>query len=103
MLLCGKSSNNNCYTSIISCATETALNWSLPVMTTLTLPFPSGRPAPARRFSILRFFNDFADGLHEGLKLARPYDTLTAKTDTDPARLRLRRPDIPQPTLRVRR
>jgi len=71
-------------------------------MTTLTLPFPSGRPAPARRFSILRFFNDFADGLHEGLKLARRYDTLTAMSDTELARIGLRREDIPQATLRGR-
>ena len=69
-------------------------------MTTLTLPLPSGRGTP--RFSVLRFLNDFADGLRDGLELARRYDTLTAMSDTDLARLGLRREDIPQATLRGR-
>jgi hypothetical protein len=68
-------------------------------MTTLTLPLPSGRGSGARRFSILRFFNDFADGLHEGLELARRYDMLTSLSDSELARLGLRRADIPQATL----
>ncbi len=68
-------------------------------MTTLTLPFPSGRGAGTKRFGILRFFNDFADGLREGLELARRYDTLTAMSDTELARIGLRRSDIPQATL----
>jgi uncharacterized protein YjiS (DUF1127 family) len=71
-------------------------------MTTATLPLPSGRGTGARRFSILGFLNDLADGLHEGLRLARRYDTLTAMSDTDLARLGLRREDIPQATLRGR-
>ena len=69
-------------------------------MTTLTLPLPSGRGT--RRFSVLRFFNDFADGVREGFELAHRYDMLTAMSDTDLARLGLRREDIPQATLRGR-
>ena len=68
-------------------------------MNTLTLPFPSGRGAGTRRFSILRFFNDCADGLREGLELARRYDTLTAMSDAELARIGLRREDIPQAAL----
>jgi uncharacterized protein YjiS (DUF1127 family) len=71
-------------------------------MTTLTLPFPSGRGADTRRSSILRFFNDFADGLREGIALARRYETLTAMSDSELARIGLRREDIPQATLRGR-
>ena len=71
-------------------------------MTTLTLPFPSGRGAGTRRFSLLRFFNDFADGVRDGLELARRYDTLTAMSDAELGRIGLRREDIPQATLRGR-
>ena len=71
-------------------------------MTTLTLPLPSGRGTGSRRFGVLRLFGDFADGLREGLALARRYDTLTAKSETELARLGLRREDIPQAALRGR-
>jgi hypothetical protein len=72
-------------------------------MTTLTLPFPSGRGgAHTKRFSILRFLNDFADGVRDGMELARRYDTLTAMSDSELARIGLRREDIPQATLRGR-
>jgi hypothetical protein len=71
-------------------------------MTTATLPLPSGRGTGARRFSILGFLNDFADGVRDGLELARRYDTLTAMSDVELARLGLRRQDIPQATLRGR-
>jgi len=71
-------------------------------MTTLTLPLPSGRGTGSRRFSVLRFLNNFADGLREGLELARRFDTLTAMSDTELARLGLRREDIPQAALRGR-
>ena len=71
-------------------------------MTTATLPLPSGRGTRAKRFSILGFLNNLADGLHEGLRLARRYDTLTSMSDTELARLGLRREDIPQATLRGR-
>jgi uncharacterized protein YjiS (DUF1127 family) len=70
-------------------------------MTTLTLPLPSGR-GTGRRFGVLRFLSDFAGGVREGLELARRYDRLTAMSDTDLARLGLRREDIPQATLRGR-
>ncbi len=70
-------------------------------MTTLALPFPSGRGAGTKRFStILRFFNDIADGMRDGLELARRYDTLTAMSDVELARIGLRREDIPQAILR---
>ena len=65
-------------------------------MNTLALPFPSGRGAGTRRFSILRFLNDCADGLREGIELAKRYDTLSSKTDSEFARMGLRREDIPQ-------
>ncbi len=68
-------------------------------MTALTLPFPSGRGAGTRRFSILRFFSEFAQGLREGIELAKRYDTLNSKTDSELARLGLRREDIPQAVL----
>jgi len=68
-------------------------------MTTLTLPFPSGRGARTRRFSILRFLNDFADGMREGIELARRYDTLSALSDSELGRIGLRREDIPQAVL----
>ncbi len=68
-------------------------------MTALTLPFPSGRGAGTRRFSILRFFSEFAQGLREGIELAKLYDTLNSKTDSELARLGLRREDIPQAVL----
>ena len=68
-------------------------------MTTLILPFPSGRGTRTQRFGILRFFSDFADGLHEGLELARRFDTLTSMSDSELARLGLRREDIPQAAL----
>jgi hypothetical protein len=71
-------------------------------MTTVTLPFPSGRGAGTKRFSILGFFNDFADGLRDGLELARRYDTLTAMSDAELACIGLRREDIPQAALRGR-
>jgi hypothetical protein len=68
-------------------------------MTTLTVPFPSGRGAGTRRFSLLRFLNDFADGLREGIALAKRYDALDSMSDTELARLGLRREDIPQAAL----
>ena len=71
-------------------------------MTTLTLPFPSGRGAGTRRFSILRFLSDCADGIRHGIELANRYDTLAAMSDAELARIGLRREDIPQATLRGR-
>ncbi len=68
-------------------------------MTTLILPFPSGRDAGTRRSGLLRFFRDLADGLRDGLELARRYDSLTAMSDAELARIGLRRKDIPQATL----
>jgi uncharacterized protein YjiS (DUF1127 family) len=68
-------------------------------MTTLTMPIPSGRGTGSRRSGILQFLNDFADGLREGLELARRYDTLSSMSDTELARLGLRRKDIPQAAL----
>ena len=65
-------------------------------MTALTLPFPSGRGAGTKRFSLLRFFHEFAEGLREGVALANRYETLSGMTDSELARLGLRREDIPQ-------
>ncbi len=66
-------------------------------MTTLTLPFPSGRGA--RPAGVLQYVSDFFDGIGEGLALAARYDRLSSKSDSELARLGLRREDIPQAVL----
>jgi uncharacterized protein YjiS (DUF1127 family) len=63
-------------------------------MTTLALPFPSGRGT--RRLGVLRFFSDLFDGVREGHELAARYEALARKSDSELARLGLRREDIPQ-------
>jgi hypothetical protein len=68
-------------------------------MTTLTLPFPSGRGAGTRRFSLLQFLHEFVAGLREGVALANRYEALSNLSDSELARLGLRREDIPQATL----
>jgi len=71
-------------------------------MTALSLPFPSGRGTPlpsgrgTRRLGILRFFSELVDGLREGHALATRYDALARKSDTELARLGLKREDIPR-------
>jgi hypothetical protein len=71
-------------------------------MTALSLPFPSGRGTPlpsgrgTRRLGVLRFFSELAHGLREGHTLATRYDTLARKSDTELARLGLKREDIPR-------
>ena len=72
-------------------------------MNTLTLPLPSGRGTDARRHGIVAFFNDLAEGLREGVALAKRYDMLNSKTDSELARLGLRREDIPQAVIAGRR
>ena len=70
-------------------------------MTTLALPFPSGRGTPrpsgrgARRRDVRRFFSGLVDSIREGHALAARYDTLARKSDAELARLGLRREDIP--------
>ena len=71
-------------------------------MTSLTLPFRPGRKDRSPRFPVAGFLNDLADGLREGLRLARRYDSLTALSEAELARLGLRREDIPQAILRGR-
>ena len=66
-------------------------------MTMLTLPLPAGRPA--RRNGILRFLNDLADGVREGILVAGRYDLLAQKTDAELARIGLRREDVPRAAL----
>ena len=71
-------------------------------MTALSLPFPSGRGTPlpsgrgTRRLGVLRFFSQLVDGLRQGQALAARYDTLARKSDTELARLGLKREDIPR-------
>jgi hypothetical protein len=74
-------------------------------MTALALPFPSGRGTPlpsgrgTRRLGVLRFFSELAGGLREGHSLATRYDMLARKSDTELARLGLKREDIPRVVL----
>jgi hypothetical protein len=68
-------------------------------MTALSLPFPSGRGAGTRRFSLLQFLHEFAAGIREGVALANRYETLSNMTDSELAHLGLRREDIPQATV----
>ena len=68
-------------------------------MTALTLPFPSGRGAGTRRFSLVQIVHKFAAGIREGVALANRYETLSNMTDSELARLGLRREDIPQATV----
>ena len=68
-------------------------------MTALTLPFPSGRAAGTRRFSLLQFVHQFVAGIREGVALAHRYETLSSMSDSELARLGLRREDIPQATV----
>ncbi len=66
-------------------------------MTTLTLPFPSGRGAG--RSGLVRFFSGLAAGIRDGLALAARYDRLTRMSDSELARLGLRREDVPRAAL----
>jgi hypothetical protein len=66
-------------------------------MTTLALPFPSGRHT--RRSGARQYVADFFSGLREGLALAARYDQLSSKSDSELARLGLRREDIPRAVL----
>ena len=70
-------------------------------MSALTLPFPSGRGTG--RGGILRFLNGLADGIRDGLVFARRYDRLSAMSESDLARIGLRREDIPRAALIGRR
>jgi hypothetical protein len=63
-------------------------------MTTLTLPFPSGRGAGTRRLGVLKFFSELFEGIREAQELAGRYDTLARKSDSELARLGLKREDI---------
>ena len=71
-------------------------------MTSLTLPLPSGRGNRGNG-GFLRFLNGLADGLREGVALARRYDSLAQKSDAELARLGLRREDVPRAALLGRR
>ncbi len=70
-------------------------------MNTLTLPFPSGRDAG--RTGILRFLSGLVEGIRDGLVLAARYDRLACMSDTELARLGLRREDVPRAALIDRR
>jgi hypothetical protein len=74
-------------------------------MSSLTLPFPSGRGN--RRSNggngLLRFLNSLADGVREGIALAARYDNLSHKSDQELARMGLRRQDVPRAALLGRR
>lgn len=67
------------------------------MMTTLTMPFPSGRPT--RRAGILKFLSGLAAGIRDGLAVAARYDKLARLSDSDLARLGLQREDVPRAAL----
>ena len=71
-------------------------------MTSLTLPFPSGRGNRGGG-GFMRFLHGLADGLREGISLAARYDSLAQKSDEELARLGLRREDVPRAALLGRR
>ena len=71
-------------------------------MTSLTLPLPSGRGNRGPG-GFLGFLNSLADGLREGITLAARYDSLSAKSDEELARIGLRRQDVPRAALLGRR
>ncbi len=66
-------------------------------MTSLTLPFPSGRGT--RGSGIVRFLAGLADGIREGLALAGRYEKLVRMSDAELARLGLTREDVPRAVL----
>jgi hypothetical protein len=66
-------------------------------MTALTMPFPSGRPT--RGSGVLKFLSGLAAGVRDGLAVAARYDKLARLSDSDLARLGLRREDIPRAAL----
>ncbi len=66
-------------------------------MNTLTLPLRSGRPTP--RSGLWNFFSGLGAGIREGLALAARYDTLIRMSDSELARLGLRREDRPRAVL----
>ena len=70
-------------------------------MTTLTMPFPSGRPT--RGSGVLKFLFGLGAGIRDGLAVAARYDKLARLTDSDLARLGLQREDIPRVALRGRK
>jgi len=66
-------------------------------MTTATFPLPSGRAGRATRgFSLARFLAELFEGVAEGRRLADRYETLARKSDSELARLGLKREDIPR-------
>jgi hypothetical protein len=67
-------------------------------MTTLTLPFPSGR-GTRRTGGLMRFLSDLADGIHDGLALAARYDRLSRMSDAELAHLGLSRIEVPRAAL----
>ncbi len=66
-------------------------------MNTLTLPFPSGRPTA--RSGIWNVLSGLGAGIREGLALAARYDKLVRMSDSELARLGLRREDLPRAVL----
>ncbi len=61
-------------------------------MTTLSLPFPSGRAT--RRASVFHVVSEFFAGVGEGIKAAKRYQTLVIKSDDELARIGLKRENL---------
>ena len=61
-------------------------------MTTLSLPFPSGRAAS--RSSIFHVVSEFFAGIREGISAAKRYKTLAYKNDDELARIGLKRENL---------
>ena len=70
-------------------------------MTSLTMPFPSGRGT--RPSGIKKFLAGLVGGVREGLAVAARYDQMVRLSDSELARLGLRREDVPRAALTGRK
>ena len=70
-------------------------------MATLTFPLPSGRGT--RRLGILESISELFESINEGRELASRYQRLASRSDSELARLGLKREDIPRAVFASRR
>ena len=62
-------------------------------MATVTFPLPSGRGT--RRLGFVEFISELLEGINEGRELATRYRSLARRSDSELARLGIKREDIP--------